>query len=241
MNGAQSLLETLADGGLEVCFAIPGTSEMHLVSAIDQSDRVRSILALFEGVATGAADGYGRMTGRPAATLLHLGPGLANGLANLRNARRARSPILNIVGDHATQHLAFDAPLTSDLVGVARPMSAWVEASRSASDLATLGAEALRAAQQPAGIAARPAYSTLSRVSGVTPDSAMRSDLAMTRPVATRRCITKPCAALIASLLVYRVLLGLRVTHRCTSNNAINREYVEMAPTTTAATFDGLF
>ncbi|MFT5441834.1 MAG: acetolactate synthase-1/2/3 large subunit, partial [Myxococcota bacterium] len=98
MNGAEALLETLADAGLEVCFANPGTSEMHLVAAIDRSERMRSILALFEGAVTGAADGYGRMAGKPAATLLHLGPGLGNGLANLHNARRARSPIVNIVG-----------------------------------------------------------------------------------------------------------------------------------------------
>jgi acetolactate synthase I/II/III large subunit len=151
MTGAESLLETLANGGLEVCFSNPGTSEMHLVSAIDRSDRIRSILALFEGVATGAADGYGRMAGRPAATLLHLGPGLANGLANLHNARRARSPVMNIVGDHAVAHAAYDAPLTSDVAGVARPMSDWIETSSSPDQLATLGAEALHAAQEPPG------------------------------------------------------------------------------------------
>jgi len=151
MTGAETLLETLANGGLEVCFSNPGTSEMHLVSAIDRSERVRSILALFEGVATGAADGYGRMAGKPAATLLHLGPGLANGLANLHNARRARSPIINIVGDHATDHLQYDAPLTSDVAAVARPMSAWVESSSSADNLASAGAAALRAALEPPG------------------------------------------------------------------------------------------
>ena len=151
MNGAESLLETLANGGLEVCFANPGTSEMHLVSAIDRSPRVRSILALFEGVATGAADGYGRMTGKPAATLLHLGPGLGNGLANLHNAKRARSPVINIVGDHASYHRKFDAPLTSDVVGVARPMSDWVGVSDSASDLPARGAAALSAALRPPG------------------------------------------------------------------------------------------
>jgi acetolactate synthase-1/2/3 large subunit len=151
MNGAESLLETLADGGLEVCFANPGTSEMHLVSAIDRSARVRAVLALFEGVATGAADGYGRMTGKAAATLLHLGPGLGNGLANLHNARRARSPVVNIVGDHASYHRAYDAPLTSDVVGVARPMSDWVGVSGSADELPERGAEALRAAHLPPG------------------------------------------------------------------------------------------
>jgi len=151
MNGAESLLETLADGGLEVCFANPGTSEMHLVGAIDRSERVRSILALFEGVATGAADGYARMAGKPAATLLHLGPGLGNGLANLHNARRARSPLLNIVGDHASYHREFDAPLTSDVEGVARPMSDWVGTSESAEGLAHRGAEGLAAALRPPG------------------------------------------------------------------------------------------
>ncbi len=143
MTGAEALLKTLSDGGVEVCFANPGTSEMHLLSAIDKSEGVRSILALFEGVVTGAADGYGRMTDKPAATLLHLGPGLANGLANLHNARRAGSPIINIVGDHATVHLQYDAPLTSDITGVAAPMSHWVRTSESSDDLAAAGAEAI--------------------------------------------------------------------------------------------------
>lgn len=151
MNGAEALLETLADAGLEVCFANPGTSEMHLVAAIDRSERMRSILALFEGAVTGAADGYGRMAGKPAATLLHLGPGLGNGLANLHNARRARSPIVNIVGDHATRHREYDAPLASDVAGVAAPMSHWVATSESADDLPVRGAEAMAAAQAVPG------------------------------------------------------------------------------------------
>jgi acetolactate synthase I/II/III large subunit len=151
MTGAEALLETLAQGGVEVCFANPGTSEMHLVSAIDKSEKVRSILALFEGVATGGADGYGRMADKPAATLLHLGPGLANGLANLHNAKRANSPIVNIVGDHAVDHLKLDAPLTSDIVGVATPMSHFVLTSRSAERLAEAGAEALAASLQSPG------------------------------------------------------------------------------------------
>ena len=112
MNGAESLARTLAAGGVDVCFANPGTSEMHFVAALDQVDGIRSVLCLFEGVATGAADGYARMTDKPAATLLHLGPGLANGLANLHNAKRARSPVVNIVGEHASFHRKFDAPLT---------------------------------------------------------------------------------------------------------------------------------
>ena len=105
MNGAEALLKTLVDAGLEICFANPGTSEMHLVTAIGKTDRMRPILCLFEGVVTGAADGYARMTGTPAVTLLHLGPGLANGMANLHNAKKARVPLVNIVGDHAPYHL----------------------------------------------------------------------------------------------------------------------------------------
>src|SRR6202030_4260632 len=126
MNGAQSLLATLTGNGVGVCFANPGTSEMHVVAALDQAPGLRCVLGLFEGVVTGAADGYARMTGRPAATLLHLGPGLANGLANLHNARRAHSPVVNIVGDHATYHRPNDAPLTADTEGWARGASAWV-------------------------------------------------------------------------------------------------------------------
>ncbi|MBM13190.1 MAG: acetolactate synthase large subunit, partial [Halieaceae bacterium] len=143
MNGAQALMQTLSDSGVEVCFANPGTSEMQLVAALDQQQGMRAVLGLFEGVVTGAADGYGRMSDKPAATLLHLGPGLANGLANLHNARRALSPIVNIVGDHAVDHIALDAPLTSDIVGVATPMSDWVTTSTSPSNLATAGAEAV--------------------------------------------------------------------------------------------------
>ena len=142
MNGAEALVATLMDCGVDVCFANPGTSEMQLVAAIDRQHGMRAILGLFEGVVTGAADGYGRMSDKPAATLLHLGPGLANGLANLHNARRAGSPIVNLVGDHATYHLHYDAPLTSDAQGVARPMSDWVRISRSERDLPHAGAEA---------------------------------------------------------------------------------------------------
>jgi acetolactate synthase-1/2/3 large subunit len=124
-SGAVVALQAASSAGVSVCFANPGTTEMPLVGALDQVPSVHAVLGLFEGVCTGAADGYGRMTGRPAATLLHLGPGLANGLANLHNARRARTPILNIVGDHASWHLKYDAPLTSDIESLARPMSGW--------------------------------------------------------------------------------------------------------------------
>ncbi len=151
MNGAESLLRTLVASGVEVCFANPGTSEMHFVSAIDRVEGMRPVLGLFEGVVTGMADGYGRMAERPAATLLHLGPGLANGLANLHNARRAASPIVNLVGDHATYHAQFDAPLTSDIVGFARPVSAWIHSSTSAGSVAGDGARAVQAARQAPG------------------------------------------------------------------------------------------
>ena len=151
MNGAESLLQTLVNADVEVCFANPGTSEMHFVSAIDRVPGMRPVLGLFEGVVTGMADGYARMTGKPAATLLHLGPGLANGLANLHNARRAASPVVNIVGDHATYHQQYDAPLASDIVGFARPVSGWVHSSRSAGQLAADGARAVQAARQLPG------------------------------------------------------------------------------------------
>ena len=143
MNGAEALIQTLCDSGVDVCFANPGTSEMQLVAALDGQPNMRAVLGLFEGVVTGAADGYGRMADKPAATLLHLGPGLGNGLANLHNARRAFTPVVNIVGDHAGYHLKFDAPLTSDVVGVAKPMSDWVYTSQSADDLALSGAKAV--------------------------------------------------------------------------------------------------
>ena len=151
MNGAESLLRTLVGSGVEVCFGNPGTSEMHFVAALDRVDGMRAVLGLFEGVVTGAADGYGRMAEKPAATLLHLGPGLANGLANLHNARRAATPIVNIVGDHATYHAQYDAPLASDVVGFARPVSGWVHASTSAHTVAADGARAVQAALQYPG------------------------------------------------------------------------------------------
>lgn len=151
MNGAEALLDTLVDAGVEICFANPGTSEMHLVSAIGRTDAIHPILCLFEGVVTGAADGYARMTDKPAITLLHLGPGLANGMANLHNAKKAHVPVVNIVGDHATYHLQYDAPLTADVAGHAALNSAWVETSTSAEDLARLGAVAVREARRGTG------------------------------------------------------------------------------------------
>ncbi len=151
MNGAESLIRTLTGAGVEVCFANPGTSEMHFVAALDRVGGVRCVLGLFEGVVTGAADGYARMADKPASTLLHLGPGLANGLANLHNARRANIPMVNIVGDHATYHKRYDAPLTSDVEGVARPFSDWVLTSANSRSVARDGAAAIAAAMTPPG------------------------------------------------------------------------------------------
>ena len=147
MNGAESLVRTLVAGGVDVCFANPGTSEMHFVAALDRVEGMRCVLGLFEGVVTGAADGYFRMKGTPASTLLHLGPGLANGLANLHNAKKANSGIVNIVGQHAVYHIAYNAPLTSDIEGLARPMSAWVRTSPDARSVAGDGAAAIAAAR----------------------------------------------------------------------------------------------
>ncbi|MEQ8859999.1 MAG: acetolactate synthase large subunit [Pseudomonadales bacterium] len=135
MNGARALIDGLVDAGVKVCFANPGTSEMHLVEAIDEVSGLRPVLCLFEGVCTGAADGYGRMRGFPAMTLLHLGAGLGNGIANLHNARRAATPLINVVGDHAVHHVPYDAPLTADIEAVARPVSAWVRTAASAAGL----------------------------------------------------------------------------------------------------------
>jgi acetolactate synthase-1/2/3 large subunit len=151
MNGAQALIRTLVDAGVTTCYTNPGTSEMHFVAALDSVPEMRAVLALFEGVATGAADGYARMTDRPAATLLHLGPGLGNGLANLHNARRAKVPVVNIVGDHATYHVQYDAQLQSDIETAARNVSSWVRTSQSTARLASDAAEAVAAAIGPPG------------------------------------------------------------------------------------------
>jgi acetolactate synthase-1/2/3 large subunit len=150
-NGAQALIRTLVNEGVTTCFTNPGTSEMHFVAALDSVPEMRAVLGLFEGVATGAADGYARMADRPAATLLHLGPGLGNGLANLHNARRAKVPLVNIVGDHATDHVQYDAPLQSDIESVARNVSGWVRTSTSIADLPRDAVEAVTAAKGPPG------------------------------------------------------------------------------------------
>jgi acetolactate synthase-1/2/3 large subunit len=150
-NGAQALIQTLVGAGIDTCFTNPGTSEIHFVAALDSVPEMRAVLTVFEGVATGAADGYARMAGAPAATLLHLGPGLGYGLANLHNARRAKVPVLSIVGDHATYHAGYDPPLQSDIETIARNVSRWVRTSRSAEDLGRDAVEAIAAAVGPPG------------------------------------------------------------------------------------------
>jgi len=151
MNGAESLARTLVAGGVDTCFANPGTSEMHFVSALDRVAGLRCVLGLAETAVAGFADGYARMAGKPAATLFHCGPGLGNAIANLHNAKRAFTPIVNIVGDHATYHRPHDAPLTADTEGLARTVSAWVHTSTSASSVGADAAAAIKAARTPPG------------------------------------------------------------------------------------------
>src|SRR4029077_4706049 len=151
MNGAESLVRTLVGGGVNVCFSNPGTSEMHFVAALDRVDGMRCVLALFEGVATGAADGYARMAEKPASVLLHLGPGLGNGLANLHNARKGKVPVVNIVGDHASYHKRYDAQLESDIETVARNVSQWIRRAQRTDQVGVDAAEAVAAAMGPPG------------------------------------------------------------------------------------------
>src|SRR5450755_1399633 len=152
MNGAECLLRTLLANDVDLCLMNPGTSEMQFVSALDRVPGMRGVLGLFEGVCSGAADGYARMTGKPAATLLHLGPGLGNALANFHNARKARSPVVNIVGEHSTGHQGHDSPLTANTEAFARPVSGWVRTLESA---AAMGEAASAAVAAPAGPRAR--------------------------------------------------------------------------------------
>jgi acetolactate synthase-1/2/3 large subunit len=216
MNGAQSLLETFVAAGIEVCFTNPGTSEMHFVAALDKQPGIRAILGLFEGVVTGAADGYARMAGKPASTLLHLGPGLANGLANLHNARRAHSPIVNVVGEHATYHRALDAPLASDIAGFARPVSAWIRVSESAAEVSADAAAAVQAAVTPPGQIATlilPADTAWNAASGSvlplpTPSRTPADPNAVEAVIAVLRS-GEPCAFLLNGLGVSEAGLGL--------------------------------
>ena len=170
MNGAHALIQTLVDAGVDVCFTNPGTSEMHFVAAVDEVPGMRTILGLFEGVVTGAADGYARMADKPAATLLHLGPGMANGMANLHNARRARVPMVNIVGDHATYHTQYDAPLESDIESAARTFSGWYGRPLQTANLCDAAADAVAASfGPPAQIATLVLPADVSWTDGATP------------------------------------------------------------------------
>ena len=188
MKGAQALLGALVASGVEVCFANPGTSEMHFVASLDEFPQMRAVLALFEGVCTGAADGYGLMADKPASTLLHLGPGLANGLANLHNARRAGSPVVNIVGDHATYHKQYDAPLESDIESLARPMSGWYRSTARPEDVA---ADAVAAVEAALGPPRRVATLVLpADVSWLETDAAAASSVAS--QAAARRSVHEP-------------------------------------------------
>jgi acetolactate synthase I/II/III large subunit len=217
MNGAQSLLHTLVDCGVDTCFMNPGTSEMHFVAALDSVPEMKGVLALFEGVATGAADGYARMAGRPAAVLLHLGPGLGNGLANLHNARKANTAVVNIVGDHATYHKQYDSQLESDIETVARNVSGFIRRSAKTGELGADAADTIAAAVGPPGQVATlilPADVSWSdggvRVSSVPPAeskepdaraisaaaSALRSDVPVALLVGGRACRAEALAAL---------------------------------------------
>jgi acetolactate synthase-1/2/3 large subunit len=231
MNGAVSLLSTLRANGVEVCFSNPGTSEMHFVAALDDVPSFRGVLCLFEGVATGAADGYARVTGKPAATLLHLGPGLGNGIANLHNARRARVPVVNIVGDHATYHSRFDAPLQSDIESIARGVSGWYRRTARADDVAFDAADAVAAAYGPPG-----AVATL-----VLPADASWSQLTTVPeqwPLAERRDRPMPAAAQInaglAALRSKKAALFL-------GGDAVRTEAISLALQLAAATGSRVF
>lgn len=180
MLGADALIQTLVGSQVDTCFANPGTSEMQFVAALDRTPAMRPVLCLFEGVAGGAADGYGRMADRPACTLLHLGPGYGNALAQLHNARRAYTPIVNIVGDHATYHRAYDAPLNSDIKTIVRPNSLWVASADHADEVAALTAEAVTQSLGPPG----------GPVSLILPADAAWSPTA--RPLATARASIRP-------------------------------------------------
>ncbi len=211
MNGAQALVKALTDSDVDVCFANPGTSEMHFVAALDTNPQMRCVLGLFEGVVTGAADGYARMAGKPAATLLHTGPGLANGLANIPNAKKARTPMVNIIGDHATYHRRFDAPLSADVEGIAAPMSHWVGNANTADEVAAIGAAAIEASMVAPGQVASvilPADTAWNPTSATA--VANMSNVAM--PDAPDEAAIDSAAAAIASGARCTLVLGGNVT-----------------------------
>ncbi|GAA1839998.1 acetolactate synthase large subunit [Actinomadura bangladeshensis] len=209
MNGAQAMVRTLAEAGVGVWFANPGTSELHLVAALDGEPRARGVLCLFEGVATGAADGYGRMAPDPAAVLLHLGPGLGNGLANLHNARRAGTPVVTVIGDHATSHERFDAPLQSDIAAVAGSVSAWMRRPVDVAEAGKAAAEAVAAARA-AGVATLVVPADVAWSEG--------GDVAVEPPALAREPVAEgalePAAAALASGEPCVVLIGGDATRR---------------------------
>ncbi len=229
MNGADMLCDTLLVNGVDVCFANPGTSEMHFVAALDRKPEMRCVLGLSEGVVTAAADGYARMADKPAATLLHLGPGLANGLANLHNARRARTPMLNIVGDHATYHLQYDAPLTSDIESLARPMSQWVGRVADAANVRAKTEEAYTAALSRRGV------STL-----ILPADAAWTELEAAAPTAVAMAaapIPAPSAIAAAAGALRKARKGVLIL----AGRALREGALESAGRITAATGTALY
>jgi len=219
MNGAHSLLSTLVANDVTTCFANPGTSEMHFVAGLDDVPEMRAILCLFEGVATGAADGYARVSARPAATLLHLGPGLANGWANLHNARRARVPLINIVGDHATYHATFDAPLQSDIAPMASSLKGWQRSTRRSDDVANDAADAISAAWGPPGQIA-----TLILPADVSWSEVTREPTPW--PRATRSALASPDETIVA-----QAVSGLRKPRAAlfVGGSALNEEQLALA------------
>ncbi len=205
MTGAECVLRTLSGNGVRVCFMNPGTSEMQLVAALDRVPEVRGVLCLFEGVCSGAADGYARMTREPAATVLHLGPGLANALSNLHNARKGYSPVVNIVGEHSTQHLEYDAPLSADIEGFARTVSAYVRTPASVEEIGDAAADAIEAALRPPGAVASlivPADYSWTEYTG-----AIRK-IARTKPASPRPECVRAAAAVLRSGEPAGILLG---------------------------------
>lgn len=223
MNGAETLVETLLASGVRVCFANPGTSEMHFVHALDQHPEMRCILCLFEGGVSGAADGYFRMKGEVAATLLHLAPGFGNAFANLHNARKAQSGVLNIMGDHADYHLRFEAPLKGDTVGVAQAVSHWVRVSSSSQKVASDAAEAIQAARGKGGqiatliLPANTAWEAASSFAVAAPAPALRRP-SQDEVKAAANALRQPGAILMIdgpALFTDLVLLAKRLTKAC--------------------------
>ncbi|MFT5133961.1 MAG: acetolactate synthase-1/2/3 large subunit [Gammaproteobacteria bacterium] len=208
MNGAESLLRTLVNNDVDVCFMNPGTSEMQFVSAADKETGIRCVLGLFEGVVSGCADGYGRMAGKPAATLLHLGPGLANALANFHNAERSATPIVNIVGDHATYHKKYDAPLASDVAAYAKPVSGWIGEIEDPKDVPAMTLAAIEASLQPPGQIATlivPADTAWSESIGPATEKIKRPQV----PVADESAIESAAAALRSGEPAVLLIKGL--------------------------------